>query len=432
MSNYTFGHDMEEGLLTLINRRVTNPIINYLIIGLDDMTKFRTKLCIQCNNEYQCINGHNDSYCSTPCRFWSKVNIIEGENSCWLWKPNVTKGGYGNIVNGGQSRVAHRYSYELNIGPIPFGMLVCHKCDVRHCVRPDHLFLGTAKDNALDCAIKNRTNKSILTNEMVVDILADTRTNKVIAADYGVNSTTICNIKNNNIWKHIEGERTPIGTLKGELNPAAKLDSEQVIAIRKDPRKLLFIAQEYGISESVVSSIKNGKTWKHISGELDPRPDKGRFKKGQITLNSKLTEEQVISIRLEKRNNVQIAKDYGVTRECIREIKNGKTWSHIKSEIYVRDKYTESGENHRRCKYKNDMVLAIRASTKSRKELALEYGVSESVIKNLKSNHNRLAIKEKKTSMEKGGIKLGGYQTVDINLVDIQVKDGEVNGPKKL
>jgi hypothetical protein len=81
--------------------------------------------------------------------FWSKVNK---ENDCWLWTGGISKSGYGNYRNNG----SHRYAYEITFGEIPKGMLVMHKCDVRACVNPDHLSIGTHKDNSKDMVAKNR------------------------------------------------------------------------------------------------------------------------------------------------------------------------------------------------------------------------------------------------------------------------------------
>ena len=91
-------------------------------------------------------------------RFWEKVKKTSG---CWLWTGTVSRG-YGNLRVGslrdGTRRkvLAPRFSYELVHGPIEDGMFVCHHCDNRRCVRPDHLFLGTNSDNIKDCVAKGK------------------------------------------------------------------------------------------------------------------------------------------------------------------------------------------------------------------------------------------------------------------------------------
>lgn len=89
-------------------------------------------------------------------RFWPKVNKTE---TCWLWTAAKHEFGYGVIGcpdRKGKNLKAHRVSYYLHYGPIPFGMSVLHRCDVPQCVNPYHLFLGTQRDNVDDMIDKGR------------------------------------------------------------------------------------------------------------------------------------------------------------------------------------------------------------------------------------------------------------------------------------
>jgi excisionase family DNA binding protein len=91
-------------------------------------------------------------------RFW---RYVEKSDGCWQWTGAANPKGYGNIGRGkglGTAK-AHRVSWELHFGPIPPGLYVCHACDNPPCVRPDHLFLGTAQDNNNDKIAKGRDRK---------------------------------------------------------------------------------------------------------------------------------------------------------------------------------------------------------------------------------------------------------------------------------
>ena|ERR1035437_3059531 len=76
---------------------------------------------------------------------------------CWTWNKSKNSKGYGLVWFGLKPYLAHRLSYVMNYGAIPDKLLVCHRCDNPSCVRPDHLFLGTHKDNTRDMIAKGRS-----------------------------------------------------------------------------------------------------------------------------------------------------------------------------------------------------------------------------------------------------------------------------------
>lgn len=157
-------------------------------------------------------------------RFHEKY-IIDEETGCWLWQAARSGRGYGTMKIGGRKEAAHRISYELHKGPIPDGLLGCHKCDVRLCVNPEHIFLGTNMDNTQDMINK--------------------------------------------------GRQRYVGQ-KGAANPKAILDEKKVRVIIKLIAKGMnnrAIANQFGVSHGTVSLIRLGKCWPDI-----PRPDNENFK----------------------------------------------------------------------------------------------------------------------------------------------------------
>lgn len=141
--------------------------------------------------------------------------VQRGED-CWLWTGAISTDGYGLIRHDGRSTRAHRVAWLLMRGSIPEGLHVLHRCDVRACVRPEHLFLGTNHDNVLDREAKGRNRFS----------------------------------RN-----------------RGEANPGAKLDERAVLAIRSSCEPLRVIAGRHGVSTSMVSLIRLNKAWQAVSSE---------------------------------------------------------------------------------------------------------------------------------------------------------------------
>ena len=103
-------------------------------------------------------------------RFWSKVAIIDDEDSCWLWQARIGTHGYGEFKLNGKKETSHRVAYELTNGEIEGTYDVCHQCDNRMCCRPKHLDLGNRMYNMQDMVDKGRNHANKLTHEQVIEV----------------------------------------------------------------------------------------------------------------------------------------------------------------------------------------------------------------------------------------------------------------------
>lgn len=138
--------------------------------------------------------------------FWSKVTKT---HTCWLWTGANNGKGYGRLYVGGKFVYPHRYSFKLHIGDIPTGMLVCHSCDVRNCVNPDHLFLGTSKDNTQDMISKGRLRSATKLSEHDVMRIRDlyasgTYSQAKLAQEYRCNQSQISRIVTSKRRKNVQ------------------------------------------------------------------------------------------------------------------------------------------------------------------------------------------------------------------------------------
>jgi hypothetical protein len=150
----------------------------------------------------------NKKFSNIEDRFWSKVDQTN-PSGCWIWLACVRgSNSYGvfRISKDKGDVQAHRYSYELKFGPIPKGMLICHKCDNPKCVNPDHLFLGTHKTNAMDRELKNRSKthgQQKLTLDQVIQIKSSSLSQSKLSKIYHVSRKTIASIQYGQTWKNI-------------------------------------------------------------------------------------------------------------------------------------------------------------------------------------------------------------------------------------
>jgi hypothetical protein len=134
---------------------------------------------------------------------------------CWLWTGTIGAYGYGVISKKGYERLIHRIAFTLFVGPIPENLFVCHKCDVRNCFNPSHLFLGTRIDNIMDCVSKNRhvrgtrNSASKLSESDIPEILSLCSmgvSKAIVARKYKVSRMLISRIVRNKNWKHVPRE----------------------------------------------------------------------------------------------------------------------------------------------------------------------------------------------------------------------------------
>ena len=142
--------------------------------------------------------------------FWGRC--VAQTDGCWLYSGSVERTGYGRVKRAGKKHMAHRMAYLLANGEIPDEMVVCHKCDVRLCCNPAHLFIGTRNDNTQDAVSKQRhaqgerCNHNKLTAEQVQQIRLDWRAScgaGPLARLYGVSREQIYNVVKRRSWKHV-------------------------------------------------------------------------------------------------------------------------------------------------------------------------------------------------------------------------------------
>lgn len=212
------------------------------------------KQCRNCGKEFSVRPSYTDKKCCTrwcakaigpetkpaPVRFWAKVDKcgpvpahMPHLGPCWLWRGATARGGYGHFGERGVKRdplwtPAHRFAWRDTYGPIPDDLWVLHRCDNPPCVRPEHLFVGTVKDNASDMISKGRA--------------------RLIDANYT--------------------RRRGIVPARGIKHGMVKLTERDVLKIRAEyasgAGSYSELARKFGVSWSNIGLIVNRRNWKHI------------------------------------------------------------------------------------------------------------------------------------------------------------------------
>jgi hypothetical protein len=132
------------------------------------------------------------------------------ESGCWIWMSTIENSGYGRVCDGKKPFYAHRVAYEQKYGSIPNGKMALHHCDIRCCVNPDHLFIGSQKDNMIDKMLKNRQAKgekhgnSRLTESQALEAKFSSEKPEVLAKKFGYSASGIRQIKAGTAWKYLE------------------------------------------------------------------------------------------------------------------------------------------------------------------------------------------------------------------------------------
>jgi hypothetical protein len=179
--------------------------------------KNKGRFCKECGNSFV-GKGVKREFCSTLCKL---LGSVVKKNGCWEWQDAIGPFGYAETTcyETNKREHAHRVSYRIFKGEIPDGLYVCHHCDNRKCIAPDHLFIGTAKENMQDALKKGRL------------------------------------------------EHVKLMMPKGEKNGSSKLKEFEVKEIKKlilEGEKIAVIARKFNVSWTAVDSIKKNKTWRHV------------------------------------------------------------------------------------------------------------------------------------------------------------------------
>jgi hypothetical protein len=186
--------------------------------------------CKFCGKKFRAF-GKVDG-CSIECRL---LFGIKKNNDCWEWQAFIMPNGYGRISYKGIDHYTHRLSYETFKGTIPEKKLVCHTCDNRKCINPEHLWIGTCEENTRDACNKGKMKGWIGKKHSKESILKMRKPHNI--------------------------------DRKGEKHPNSKLNNVMVKEIKdliKSGMTHREIGDKYSVSRCCISDVIRGKRWSHI------------------------------------------------------------------------------------------------------------------------------------------------------------------------
>ena len=199
----------------------------------------------------------------SPSSFLRKVKIQE--SGCWEWQGMLNDNGYGIQIVKKKRMRAHRLSMSMFVGSIPDGLMVCHHCDNRKCVRPSHLFLGTGADNTADASTKGRLFRKL--NHDAIESIRD-RANcgesfRSLAREFGVSAPALIWVARGHGGKQSPGNPLVESRKSGDNHPLSKLTDEQVRLIRDllDTKQAtrLEMAERFGVTRWHIGLIHRRK-----------------------------------------------------------------------------------------------------------------------------------------------------------------------------
>lgn len=209
-------------------------------------------------------------------RFWGNVDMAEDNDKCWLWKGGREGDKYGRLSFKRVDYLSHRVAFFISNKIDPAEFCVCHKCDVKSCCRPSHLFLGTHKDNTKDMISKGRANMvgekngaAILAESKIIEIVKRYSKGDItqfqLSKIYGVSHAQANNIVHLKLWKHLESE------LKEEMSAIRNMASyhpRKVTDVQVNQIRTLYkqgvgpkqLAKDFCIGATHIYRIINGES----------------------------------------------------------------------------------------------------------------------------------------------------------------------------
>lgn len=243
-----------------------------------------SSVCLPCGEEILVGGIHicrtsPERHCLSR-QFWSQATKSDG---CWLWRGRRARGRhdrgsltYGKFPFRANLVGAHRMAWLLAYGCMPpRSLFVCHRCDVTLCVRPEHLFLGTATDNMRDASIKGRLPHGCLAPnaKLTEDVVAEIKRRhhsgerlKALATEAGVSYQCLQAILSRRTWGHVLGptDATNWRRNRGPSHRSAKLTPERVALIRERVSRgesICAVGREFSVSYQSIQKIRDGRAW---------------------------------------------------------------------------------------------------------------------------------------------------------------------------